>query len=141
MKTFKIKLITPKQVVVEDIVDSISLPAKSGEITILKSHLPLFSLLKEGIIKLKKDKKEIFYSIGGGYVETNGNEVNVLVSSAYGQDEIDEQAIKDAQIRAKKIISETKSTVEREQALQELKRSIVDLKLINKAKRKAPQHN
>lgn len=95
-----LKVITPRKVVVDEPIDSISLPSYEGEITILKNHQNLFSLLIEGIIRIKKGKDEDYLSIGGGYVETDGKNVTVLVSKAYGQDQIDkdltEKAIEDA---------------------------------------------
>jgi len=90
MDTLLLKIITPKKIVLEKEILSITLPTEEGEITILPHHANLFSILKEGIIKIKYNQEEDYFAIGGGYLETDGHEVNVLVSRAYGQDEIDE---------------------------------------------------
>ena len=44
-----LKIITPRKVVHKEEVKSVTLPSAEGEITILPKHVPLFSLLQEGI--------------------------------------------------------------------------------------------
>lgn len=129
-----LKVITPRKVVVDERIDSISLPSYEGEITILKNHQNLFSLLIEGIIRIKKGKDEDYLSIGGGYVETDGKNVTVLVSKAYGQDQIDKDLTEKAIEDAKKILLEAKDEKQRAEALATLRRSIIDAKLLKKKK-------
>ena len=85
-----LRIITPKKKILEEEIRSVTLPSFEGEITILPHHVNLFSLLVEGVVKIKYEKKEDFLAIGGGYVETNGDYVNLLVSRAYGQNEINQ---------------------------------------------------
>lgn len=135
MNYLKLKIITPKKIVFDEEVKSVTAPSATGEITILPRHVNLFSLLKEGIIKIiKKNDEEEYLAIGGGYLETDGIEVNLLVSRAYKQDEINEAAIKQAMDEAKKMISQAKDENQRQQALSTLRKSIIDLKLIKKKK-------
>ena len=68
---------------------SVTVPTTDGEITILPHHVHLFSLLVEGNCQNKNGENEDDLAIGGGYLETNGETVTVLVSRAYGQGEID----------------------------------------------------
>ena len=128
--TFKLRIITPKKVVYEKEVASVTAPSASGEITILQKHVPLFSLLKEGVIKVKKENDETFFSIGGGYLETNGKETNILVSRAYHQDEIDEELVKKAKESAEKLVKESKTKEERREAISSLRRTLIDMKVI-----------
>lgn len=138
MAYLKLKIITPKGIVFEDEVKSITAPAVDGEITILPHHVNLFSLLKEGIIKIiKKEGDDEYLAIGGGYLETNGEEVNLLVSRAYKQDEINEEVIKQAMEEAKKILSQAKDEKQRQLAIGTLRKSIIDLKLLKKKKTKS----
>lgn len=127
---FKLRIITPKKVVYEEEVISVTAPSASGEITILQKHVPLFSLLKEGAIKVKKENDETFFSIGGGYLETNRKETNILVSRAYHQDEIDEELVKKAKESAEKLVKESKTKEERHEAMMSLHRSLIDLKVL-----------
>jgi len=134
MTLLKLKIITPQKIVLEENVVSVTAPSLAGEITILPHHTNLFSLLNEGIVKIKKEKTEDFLAIGGGYLETDGETVNVLVSRAYGQDEIDEKLTQDAVSKAKNILKESKSDAERQQANAVIRRSLIDSRLIKKRK-------
>ncbi len=136
MSKLKLQIITPKKVILEQDIDSLTAPAKDGEITVLPQHVPLFTLLKEGIITVRHDKDESFFSIGGGYLETDGKKVHLLVSRAYHQDELDEAEIKKAQEYAQKMLKEAPGEIERHQAMEQLRRSIIDMKLIQKARKR-----
>ncbi len=138
MDTLKLKIITPKKVVKEEEVYSVTVPSSQGEITILPRHVNLFSLLVEGIVKVKKEKGEELLGIGGGYVQTDGEKIVVLVSRAYGQNEIDENLIKGAVEEAKNIIKTSQDEVEKSQALATLRRAVVDSKLLKRRKHKQP---
>lgn len=129
-----LRVITPQKVVLEEDIKSITIPSSEGEITILPKHEKLFTLLKEGVVMIKKEGKEDHLAIGGGYLETDGRLINLLVSRAYGQDKIDSEETQKAIDRAKKIISTSKDENEREQALGLLRRSAIDMKLIKKRK-------
>jgi len=135
MDILKLKVITPVKVVIEEEVLSVTAPSETGEITILPHHMDLFTLLVEGIVKIKKSVGEDYLSIGGGYLQTNGEEINLLVSRAYGQHEIDEQMTNKAIEEAKKIINQTKDINQRAEANVILRRSIINLKLLKKRKR------
>ncbi len=137
MDTIFFKIITPKKVVLDEEVESVSIPTFRGEITVLPHHTHLFALLVEGVIKIKKQATEDYLAIGGGYMETNGRELHVLVSRAYGQNEIDQELIQKSIESAKKILSQSKDRNERIQATAMLRRSLIDMKLIKK--RKAPR--
>ncbi len=137
MNTIHLKVITPKKIVREQDVVSVTAPAADGEITILAHHVNLFSLLKEGVITIRHDNKEEYMAIGGGYIETDGRTLNILVSRAYGQDEIDEKMTEKAIEEAQKLITEAKSDSERAEATAVLRRSVIDMKLIKRKKRTA----
>ncbi len=137
MKLINLKILTPHKKVFEGKVKSITLPTQEGEITVLPKHAPLFSLLKEGVLILREEGgKEEYYGVGGGYFETDGKEAIVLVSRAFGQKDLDERLIKEAIERSKKILERTKDIHERKQAEVLLRRSQIDLKLLQRLRRR-----
>lgn len=136
MGQLQLKIITPKRVVFEQEIASITVPGSDGEMTLLPHHMSLFSLLKEGVVTIKARNEENYFSIGGGYVETDGKSVNLLVSRAYGQDEIDEAQITKAKEHAEKMIAEAPNDAARHEAMVTLRRSIIDLKVIGKYKKR-----
>jgi F-type H+-transporting ATPase subunit epsilon len=134
MNTLRLKVITPRKIVIDKPVNSVSVPTPDGEITILPHHTNLFSLLTEGIVKVKKDNSEDALAIGGGYLETNGKTVTILVSRAYGQDEIDHELTNKAVEQAKYILSKSTDEKERNEAMAVLRRSVIDSKLLKRRK-------
>ncbi len=143
MSTLHLKIITPQKIAFEEDVEFVTAPAADGEITILPHHVSLFSLLNEGIVKIKpslgkaSEGQDKYLAIGGGYLETDGEVINILVSRAYGQDEIDVGQTQKAIDEAKKIITQTKDESQRKEAASLLRRSALDLKLLKRRKQKA----
>ena len=43
----KLKVVTPDKVVVDEVIDSVSIPTTSGVITVLNKHIPLVSTIKK----------------------------------------------------------------------------------------------
>lgn len=119
----------------EDDVDSVTAPGVEGEMTILPRHSHVFSQLKEGIVTIRKKGGEEPLAIGGGYLETDGSDLTLLVSRAYGQDEIDAAMTEKALKQAKDALANAKSQPELHEAQMMLRRSVLDLKLV-KRKRK-----
>ncbi len=134
----QLKIATPKKLAVEREIDSITVPGASGEITLLPKHAHLLSLLTNGIITIRSKNDEEYMAIGGGYLETDGKSIHILVSRAYNQEEIDEAATKEAMDRAKKVLQETKDKTEATEAMAALRRSTLDMKLLSKMRRKKP---
>lgn len=56
-------------------VHQVSLPTTSGEITVLKDHIPLITTLKKGVIKCG----EVNIPVEGGFAEVTKDKVVVLV--------------------------------------------------------------
>lgn len=135
MNTFQLKIITPKKIIIDEEIYSVTVPTASGEITILPHHVNLVTLLIEGIIKVKKKTGEDYLAIGGGYLETDGENVNILVSRAYGQEHINQKLIEKAIEEAQMILKKSKDKKERLEATTMLRRSLIDMKLLKKIRR------
>jgi F-type H+-transporting ATPase subunit epsilon len=58
--------------------DSITVPGVSGEMTILKDHMPIVSAVKEGSIIVKSKENEEVIDINGGVLEVYKNVVTIL---------------------------------------------------------------
>lgn len=134
----QLQIITPQKITFEGEVTAITVPSTSGEITILKNHEALFTMLNAGVIKIKKPGNDEFLAIGGGYLETNKEKTILVVSRAYGQDEIDAGEIKRAQEEAERSLKSAVTESERQQALELFRRSAIDAKLLSKVHRKRP---
>lgn len=137
MSKLKLKIITPKNVALEKEIDGVTVPSSDGEMTILPRHINLFALLEEGIVHYWAGDDSEYLAIGGGYVETNGEEVSLLVSRAYGQEGIDQQQTQLAMKDAKERMKSAKSEDARKEISSLLRRSAIDAKLLKKKRRKS----
>lgn len=104
MKTINFEIVTPERVVLKEEIKQVTAPTKSGEITILPSHIPLVSSLKPGVIEIVnlKDEREIM-SVSGGFIEVLRNKVVILADTAERAAEIDMERAEEAFKRAEKI--------------------------------------
>lgn len=137
MALLHLKIITPRKVVLETAIRQITVPSSSGEMTILPRHANLFTLLTEGIMRFKtEDGDEEYLAIGGGYLETDGENVQLLVTRAYGQDKIDKETTEAAISQAKEEMKKPQDKQKMEEATALLRKSVIDMKLL---KKKAPK--
>jgi len=84
-KNLHLHLVNPMGVVFDKDVDSVTLPGKDGQLTVLRGHVSLLTSLKKGTIfyKEKTDReKEIVehFNIGAGLAEVSENLITVIVS-------------------------------------------------------------
>ena len=79
-ENFNLEIISPEKKLFEDKVNSITLPAFEGEMTILSNHIPLITFLRPGIIKISGNK-EIQYFLDEGTVEFLNNNLTILSST------------------------------------------------------------
>ncbi|MFN8244348.1 MAG: ATP synthase F1 subunit epsilon [Ferruginibacter sp.] len=78
-----LEILTPEQKVFGGDVYGVQLPGISGSFEVLEKHAPMVSALKEGVLKILKDKHAtVSYQIKSGFVEVLNNKVSVLVEGA-----------------------------------------------------------
>lgn len=80
-----LEILTPEKKLYSGEVYGVQLPGISGLFEVLEKHAPLISALKEGKLKVIKDKSfndVVFFHIQGGFVEVLNNKVTVLVEGA-----------------------------------------------------------
>jgi F-type H+-transporting ATPase subunit epsilon len=79
-----LEILTPEQKVFSGDVYGVQLPGIGGLFEVLDKHAPLVSALKEGKLKILKDKSNntASYSIKSGFVEVLNNKTTVLVEGA-----------------------------------------------------------
>ncbi len=102
-KKIKFEIVTPERTVLKTEIDQITIPTKSGQITILPGHIPLVSMLIAGEIIIKKNGEDVFMSVSGGFVEVMVNKVVILADTAERAEEIDPERAEKAKKRAKEL--------------------------------------
>jgi F-type H+-transporting ATPase subunit epsilon len=137
----RFRIVTPERVLLEREVDSVTVPTQTGEITILKNHIPLVSNLRPGELKFTSKDGENFFAVSGGFVEVRGNnEVVVLADTAETGEEIDMDRAEQAKEMAKKVMAENYSDqTSTANAIGELEKHLARLKVARKHRsRKGP---
>lgn len=137
MTPFILEIITPTRVALRDEVDMITAPSANGVIGVLAHHVPLFSRLVEGEIKILKGKEEKYLAIGGGFIEVTRKKVSILVSTAVHAHELNEEEIKKAQERAKQALATNIKGAELRAAQALFKRSVLELKLLHRHRQRS----
>jgi len=110
-KTIKFEIATPERVVLKSEVTQVSVPTRTGEITILPNHIPLVSVLAPGVIEAREAGGEaVIMSVSGGFIEVFKDKVVILADTAERAEEIDERRVEEARLRAEKIKEEATRT-------------------------------
>jgi F-type H+-transporting ATPase subunit epsilon len=79
-----LEILTPEKKLFSADVYGVQLPGVMGLFEVLDRHAPLVSALKQGKIKVLKDKNNQveFFTVQSGFVEVLNNRVTVLVEGA-----------------------------------------------------------
>ncbi|MBP7006522.1 MAG: ATP synthase F1 subunit epsilon [Candidatus Pacebacteria bacterium] len=139
-KKLKLKIITPEKLILEEMVDSVTVPTKQGEITILPDHVPLISEMSSGEIVAMSDSESIPMAVVGGFVEIKKDQDNtvcaILADFAEHVVDITQDAIDKAKTRAEELRKqmENKEVVDFERLTTELERSLTRVKIADKWK-------
>lgn len=80
MNNFNLTIISLKEILFDGLAVSVSVPAIEGELAVLKNHIPLITLLKNGQIKVKSNGVETLFNIQKGLLEVNPIRTTILVS-------------------------------------------------------------
>ncbi|MCX6755146.1 MAG: ATP synthase F1 subunit epsilon [Candidatus Nomurabacteria bacterium] len=145
-KQLKLKIVTPEKLVLEELVESVTVPTLEGEITVLPEHVPIIAGLKSGDIVALANGEHIPYAVVGGFLEvksvkegpsqTSITEVAILADFAEHISEITDEAIEKAKARSLELqkLAENKEVVDFEHFATELDRSLTRVKIADKWK-------
>lgn len=112
MKTMHFQIATPEKVIFDvQNVESISLPTKMGEITVLPDHLPIVASLVPGEARVRVNGQEILMAVSGGFIEVRPGKVVVLADSAERAEDIDEARAEAARQKAHELMQQKKTEV------------------------------
>lgn len=108
----KLRVVTPDKVLVDEIIDSVSIPTTSGMITVLNKHVPLVSTIKSGEMVVRKAGTGIGYVVYKGLVNVRPHhkgltEVVVLLERSEAIEELDHARAQEALARAKALAQES----------------------------------
>ena len=80
---FKLEIISPERIIFSDDTKMVTLPSYEGDMSILKNHISIITLLRPGIIKVQKNDKNFKeFFVQDGTVEYFNDSLVVLSTSA-----------------------------------------------------------
>jgi F-type H+-transporting ATPase subunit epsilon len=77
----QLRILTPEKKVFEGDVEKVTIPTRSGYITVLSNHAPLVSATTDGEIKIFNKEGQISFIAERGVVETKDNITSMLLRS------------------------------------------------------------
>jgi len=137
-KQLKLKIVTPEKLILEDMVDQVTVPTTEGEITILADHIPLIAGLASGDVVAMAFGENIPMAVAGGFIEVKQvdgqTEVAILADFAEHVADITDEAIKQAEEKARELkkMADNKEVVDFEHFAAELERSLTRVKIADK---------
>lgn len=113
MSKIHFEITTPERNVLREEIDSVTIPTREGEITILPGHIALVAILRPGELVVKSGGKESYMAVSGGFIEVQAlpkhTRVIVLADTAERAEELSIQAIEIAKERAQKELEEKRN--------------------------------
>jgi len=136
------EVVTPEGLTWQEEVYSVVLPTAEGEIGVLANHEPLVTIIKPGVIYIKRaatdsaDRLE-HIATAGGFAEIDGKRVRVLADVAERADDIDEMKAKEALERAQEMRRTQKDEVALADAMGLIELNLARLKVAELRRRRA----
>ena len=104
-----LEVVTPFRTVLNEDVDSVTLPGIEGEMGILPEHVPLLTTLDAGVMSyVNNNGKKQAIAVHWGYAQVEGNNVRVLAELAETAHEIDLPRAQKAEKTAKEQLQSEK---------------------------------
>lgn len=104
-KKLVLEVHTIEKTIVQEEVDSVTVPTCEEELTILFGHTPLISCLGDGTLSYHNQDGDQFLFISGGFMEVQNQRVIILADLIQRPEEIDEKEIQKAKKEAADILS------------------------------------
>ena len=132
----KVRVLTSTRVICTTTADEVILPGLTGQVGVLEGHATLVTALDTGLLRIKLDGKWTPIILCGGLAEIDRNQVTVLANEVEEIIDVNlntaTSKLEEATIEAEKMMSDsTKTSKERLQASDELKKAMARCRAIN----------
>jgi F-type H+-transporting ATPase subunit epsilon len=116
----KLEIVTPERRVLDETVDSVTVPTASGEAGILPNHAPLISALKPGVLSYSAKGTTERMAVAGGFVEVSSNTVSVMTDAAEKASEINvERARLERETAERELAAQSTAPIESTESIRE----------------------
>jgi len=105
--TIHCEIVSQDRIVYQGEALMVNLPGADGEMGILPDHAPLLTLLQFGVIEVKTQSEVFHFTVSGGVVEVQPDQVTILADAAENVEEIDIARAEAAKVRAEALMKTT----------------------------------
>jgi F-type H+-transporting ATPase subunit epsilon len=140
--TIRFEFIAQERVILQDDVNMVIAPGASGVLGILPRHAPLMAVIVPGELVVKREGQEdLYYAVGGGFMEVRPDKVILLARSGESAEEIDLARAQEARQRAEELLAAGEmDSAERRRVMElALRRSRVRLKVAERRRKSPPR--
>ena len=124
----QLKIITHERRVFDSEVDELVIQTKTGQMGILKDHIPLTTVLDVGVTKAKIGNSEKFFATMGGIFQFKDNVATILTDVCENGCDIDVTRANSAKSRAEARLADNDAKIDSQRAQAALARSLARLK-------------
>ena len=121
---FKLNIVTADGKKLVDDVEILNVVTTTGTLGIMAHHLPLIAVIDISHFNYKKDNQVHEYTISGGVLSVNDNEVSILADSFESKEEIDFFRAEKSKERAENRLKSKEINIDIKRAELSLKRAL-----------------
>jgi F-type H+-transporting ATPase subunit epsilon len=129
-----LEVVTPERRLVNETVDEIVLPGKTGYLGVLPGHAPLLTSLSVGELMYRQGTQKHYVSIAWGFAEVLPERVIVLADIAERAEEIDLERAKAKKAEVEEEIRRARAEVDMDLLGASLEKSVVRIQVASRAR-------
>ena len=139
--TMKLNIVSAEKEIFSNLAEMVIVPGTQGDLGIMPQHSQLLSTLKAGevVITEQGGGVESIY-VSGGILEVQPHVVTILSDTAVRASDLDEASALQAKERAESALDDKGAEIDFAKAEAQLAEAIVQLKLIDKLRKKKAGH-
>lgn len=130
----KLDIITPEKIIFQGEVEEVLVPTDSGQVGILPNHVKYLSHVTSGEVIIKKNNKNQYIAVTGGFLEVENNTITILADYAIESEDIQATKAQEAKDRAEKLLKEKVSAQDFAEIEAQLRKSLLELKVSERRK-------
>nr|YP_009237766.1 ATP synthase epsilon chain [Gracilariopsis lemaneiformis]YP_009294628.1 ATP synthase CF1 epsilon subunit [Gracilariopsis chorda]AJO68469.1 ATP synthase CF1 epsilon subunit [Gracilariopsis lemaneiformis]AML79782.1 ATP synthase epsilon chain [Gracilariopsis lemaneiformis]AOM66888.1 ATP synthase CF1 epsilon subunit [Gracilariopsis chorda]UAD88851.1 ATP synthase CF1 subunit epsilon [Gracilariopsis chorda] len=129
--TLNIRIIAPDRTVWDANAQEVILPSSTGQLGILKGHIPLLTAIDIGVMRVRIDKEWQPIILLGGFAEVKDNNITILVNGAEEISNIDINTAQANLEEATKFLEEAQTDKDKIEAAQNLRKARAKIQAAN----------
>lgn len=129
--SLKIRVIAPDKVVWDANAEEVILPSSTGQLGILKGHIPLLTALDIGVMRVRINKEWQPIILLGGFAEIKNNYITILVNGAESVSSVNTEEAQNNLEKAIDVLAAAKTNKEKIEATQNLRKARAKIQAAN----------